>query len=126
MGYIAMVWMWVTDWWRHDSLLWPIVGMLVDWMFAARMLCIAVMAHAAVRALTTGHRPTRLVRAALVIALCGSLITPIHRYFRWDLETPIPAAVLNATAIVLVFLLARLVILREGVRPESMLSTVKR
>ena len=113
--YIAMVEIRAAADWRPGLLLWPMMDrMLGGWMFAVRMLCIVVMAHAAIRALTTGQRPTRLVWAALVIALCGSLITPIYGYFSWDLETPIPATVLNAATIVLVFLLARLVIPRAG------------
>ena len=121
IGYVAMLGMRVADADRgHGFQFWFTVDrMLSGSMFALSMLCVVVMAHAAVRTLTTGQRPTRLVWAVMVVALCGSLTSRIHSYFRWDLETAIPLAILDATVIVMVFLLARLVILRASSSRET-------
>ncbi|MDE2838666.1 MAG: hypothetical protein OXL97_14360 [Chloroflexota bacterium] len=118
VGYSAGLWMRAA--WHYDVSLWALVSdyMLGSWMFALRMLCIAVMAHAAVRALTAGQRSTRLVWAALVVAVCGSLTGHLHFYFRYDEGTDgerlLLAAVLENAVIGMVFLLARFAILRAG------------
>ena len=121
VGYSAALW--IRAAWHSDAPLWALVSdyMLGGWMFALRMLCIAVMAHAAVQALTAGRRFTRLVWAALVVAVCSSLTGRLHFYLRYgesvdgvDGERLLLAAVLETAVIGMVFLLARFAILRAG------------
>ena len=118
VGYSAAIW--VRAGWHHDVSLWALVSdyMLGGWMFALRMLCIAVMAHSAVRALTAGQRSMRLVWAALVVAVCSSLTGRLHFYFRYSETTDdgwlLLSAVLEAAVIGMVFLLAQFTILRAG------------
>ena len=118
VGYSTAIW--IRAGWHHDVSLWALVSdyMLSGWMFALRMLCIAVMAHAAVRALTTGQRSTRLVWATLVVAVCSSLTGRLHFYFRYgeatDGEWLLLSAVLEVAVIGMVFLLAQVAMLRAG------------
>lgn len=118
VGYSAALW--IGAGWVYDVPLWDLVSdyMLGGWMFALRMLGVAVMAHAAVRALTAGHRPMRLVWAALVVAVCSSLTGRLHFYLRYgegiDGERLLLAAVLETAVTGMVFLLARFAMLRAA------------
>jgi len=118
VGYSAALW--IRAAWHSDAPLWALVSdyMLGGWMFALRMLCIAVMAHAAVRALTTGQRSARLVWAALVVGVCSSLTGRLHFYFRYseitDREWLLLSVVLEVAVIGMVFMLAQFAFLRAG------------
>lgn len=118
VSYSAVVW--IRADWHQDIPFWARVSdyMLGWWMFALRMLCIAVMAHAAVRALTTGRRATRLVWAALVVAISSSLTGRLHFYIRYgeitDGEWLLLSVVLETAVIGMVFLLAQFAFIRAG------------
>ena len=111
---------WIRADWHHDVPFWARVSdyMLGWWMFALMMLCIAVMAHAAIRALTTGRRSTRLVWAAFVVAVCSSLTGRLHFYFRYgeitDGERLLLSVVIETAVIGMVFLLAQFAFIRAG------------
>ena len=119
VSYSAVVW--IRADWHQDIPFWARVSdyMLGWWMFALRMLCIAVMAHAAVRALTTGRRAMRLVWAALVVAVSSSLTGRLHFYVRYgeitDGEWRLLLSVVLETAVIgMVFLLAQFAFIRAG------------
>ena len=115
--YVPMVW--TTGEWR-DTPFWAMMWrrMLPPVLTALQMVGVAVMAHAAVRALTTGGGSMRLVWVAFAVA-AGSMITSrLQFYFLYgdlaDLDWIFPVAVLDIAMAVAVFMLARLVILRAG------------
>ena len=118
VGYSAVIW--IRADWHNDVSLWYLVSdyMLSGWMFALRMLCIAAIAHTAIRALTTGQRSTRLVWAAFVVGVCSSLTGRLHFYFRYgeitDGEWLLLSVVIEAAVIGMLFLLAQFAILRAG------------
>ena len=115
IAYVAVVWT-VGNW--GDTSLWDMAthALLPYWMGALTRVCIVVMAYAAVRSLTgtEGARMGRVVWAALIVALCSSLTSRMHSYFRWGFETAIPAVVLEAALIGMVFLLAQFAIRRAS------------
>ena len=111
--YVPMVW--ETGNWEGTSF-WGMVWhrVLPPVLVALQMVSVAFMAHAAVRALTTGKGSMRLLWVAFAVAVGGIIIGRLHFYSLTDLDWIFPIAVLNIAMVVAVFLLARLVILRAG------------